>query len=385
MKLAFQIAYKNLMGAGLRTWLNVAVLSFAFVMTIFFNGLMDGWNQEASRDSIAWEYGQGQLVHKDYDAFDPFTLEDSHGVLPSDKASDFESILIQQGSVYPNGRMISVQLKGINTDQTTLDLPTKLLTESAADIPVLIGKRMAEATKLKVGSEVLMRWRDANGTFDAANITVVGIFDSNVGSIDNGQLWIPLKTLQIMAGLEGQITMGIAKKAGNYMTINGWKFQSQEELLKDLSDIIATKKISSSIFYIMLLAISLLALFDTQVLSIFRRQREIGTFIALGMTRQQVVGLFTVEGSMYSLFAIVLGSLYGIPLLAVLAKYGILIPAAFQDAGVAISNVLYPVYGFGLIAVTIFLIIISATIVSFLPASKIAKLNPVNALKGKLQ
>jgi putative ABC transport system permease protein len=384
MKLAFQIAYKNLMGAGLRTWLNVIVLSFAFVMIIFSNGLMDGWNQEATRDGIAWEYGKGQLHHKDYDVFDPFTLEDSHDVLPSEIAIDFESILIQQGSIYPEGRMMSVQLKGINTDQTTLELPTILLSESIAEVPVLIGKRMAEAAKLKEGSEVLMRWRDANGTFDATNLTIVGIFDSNVGTIDNGQLWMPLHKLQAMTGLEGQVTMGIAKKVGAYSDINGWKFQSQEALLKTLSDIIATKKISSSIFYVMLLAISLLALFDTQVLSIFRRQKEIGTFIALGMTRQQVVGFFTVEGSMYSLFAIVLGSLYGIPLLAVLAKYGIPIPAASQDAGVAISDTLYPVYGFGLIAITILLIIIAATIVSFLPAIRIAKLNPVNALKGKL-
>ncbi len=385
MKLAFQIAYKNLMGAGLRTWLNVAVLSFAFVMIIFFNGLMDGWNQEASRDSIAWEYGQGQLLHENYDPYDPFSLEEGHGVLPSAIANEFESILIQQGSIYPDGRMLSVQLKGINLDQNTLEIPTPILKNSEADIPVLIGKRMAETTKLKEGDEVLLRWRDINGTFDAANLTIAGVFDSNVGTIDNGQLWMPLKKLQSMTGLDNQVTLGIAKKEANYAAIGGWKFQSKETLLKNLSDIIATKKISSSIFYLMLLAISLLALFDTQVLSIFRRQKEIGTFIALGMTRQQVVGLFTVEGSMYSLFAIVLGAAYGTPLLWLLAKTGIPIPAASQDAGVAISDTMYPVYGFGLIAITILLIIIAATIVSFLPATKIAKLNPVNALKGKIQ
>ena len=44
----------------------------------------------------------------------------------------------------------------------------------------------------------------------------------------------------------------------------------------------------------------MLAIFDTQVLSIFRRQKEIGTYVALGMTRKQVVALFTVEGAMHS-------------------------------------------------------------------------------------
>ena len=55
MKLALQLAYRNLMGAGLRTWLNVGVLSFAFVLIIFYNGILDGWNLQARNDTIAWE------------------------------------------------------------------------------------------------------------------------------------------------------------------------------------------------------------------------------------------------------------------------------------------------------------------------------------------
>jgi len=47
--------------------------------------------------------------------------------------------------------------------------------------------------------------------------------------------------------------------------------------------------------------------------------------------------------------------------------------------------VIYPVYGLKLIFSTILTVIISATIVSYLPARKIAKLNPVLALKGKKQ
>lgn len=72
MKLAFQLAYKNLVGSGLRTWLNVGVLSFAFVVIIFYNGLLEGWNQQAKREAIAWEFGSGQLLNDKYDPYDPF-------------------------------------------------------------------------------------------------------------------------------------------------------------------------------------------------------------------------------------------------------------------------------------------------------------------------
>ncbi|MGB0850709.1 MAG: ABC transporter permease, partial [Bacteroidia bacterium] len=156
--------------------------------------------------------------------------------------------------------------------------------------------------------------------------------------------------------------------------------------LATLNAMIETKKASGSIMYLLLLAIALLAIFDTQVLSIFRRQKEIGTYIALGMTRGQVIRLFTVEGLMYSLLGVIIGTVLGTPLLYILAKKGIPYPVEnVQDMGIPISDTMYPVFGLGLIITTILLVIISATIVSYLPARKISKMNPVDAIKGKLQ
>ncbi len=388
MKLAFQLAYKNLIGAGLRTWLNVGILAFSFIIIIFYNGLLDGWHQQAKHDSIAWEYGHGHLLHENYDPFDPFTFQDGHGILSEKENKNLVPILIQQASIYPEGRMLSVSLKGIDATQTVLDLPIKEATSSEADIPVVIGKRMAKLAKLQEGSQVLLRWRDKNGTFDAANMTVVKIFDTDVPMVDRGQIWIPIRKLWQMTGLENHATFFVANEnfeADNAKNIKAWTFQSQDYLLNSINEIIAIEKTNSSIMYVLLLAIALLAIFDTQVLSVFRRQKEIGTYIALGMTRKQVVGLFTVEGSMYSLLAMIVGCIFGIPLFLYLAKTGIAFPETTQDMGVAMASRIFPVYGFQLIITTIILIVISATIVSFLPARKIAKMNPVDALKGKIQ
>lgn len=273
MKLAFQLAYKNLMGAGLRTWLNAIVLSFAFVLIIFFNGLMDGWNQQAKKDNTEWEYGNGHLLHNKYDPFDAFSLQDGHELIP-ENASNLTPILIRQAAIYHEGRMVSTLLKGIDAAHETLLLPTQKLKESKAKMPAIIGKRMAEQAKVKVGDELLMRWRDKNGTFDAANITIADIFDTNVASIDNGQIWISIKQLWEITGLDNQATMFVANQQYQPKPMASWTFKSLPELSKNLDDIISTKKYSSAIMYILLLAIALLAIFDTQVLSIFRRQRD---------------------------------------------------------------------------------------------------------------
>jgi len=387
MKLALQLAYKNLIGSGLRTWLNVGILSFSFVVIIFFRSFMTGWSEQATREAINWEFGQGHLINNAYDQNDPFTLQDGHGILPEKSSENLSPILMRQSSIYPDGRVISIILKGIATDQKALELPTEKLAQSTATIPAMIGVRMAKSNNLKEGDQLLLRWRDKNGTFDAANITIAAIFDTDQASVDQGQVWIPIEKLWEMTGLEQHATFFVANEDYTPTEIDGWHYESQYELLSDLRDLMQMENAGSSIFYLLLLCIALLAIFDTQVLSIFRRQKEIGTYISMGMTRWQVVKLFTIEGSMYSLMATVAGALYGIPIFLYFAKNGISMPQYASDAGigVAIADKIYLPFNIGLILGTILLVVASATIVSFLPSRKIAKMDPVNALKGKLQ
>lgn len=384
MKLGFKLAYKNLIGAGLRTWLNAIVLAFTFLLIIFYNGVLQGWHHQAKVDTIDWEYGDGQLLNDNYDPFDPFSLKEGNGKLKNTQG--LTPILIQQASIYPQGRLFPVFMKGIDVDQTTLALPTNKLKESNVDFPIMIGKHLANSTKLKLGDEVLIRWRDVNGTFDAASATIVHVFKTNVPTVDGGQIWMPIKKMWDITGLQEKATYYVAGDSYKNIEKEGWTFKSQNELLSAIIDIIASKEGSSNILYGLLLIISLLAIFDTQVLSVFRRRKEIGTYIALGMTRWQVVTIFTIEGGMYSLFALVLGAVVGTPLFIYLASTGISFGMADQsvEMGVSMAERIFPVFGIKLIIGTILLIAVSATIVSFLPARKIAKMDPVNALKGKI-
>lgn len=385
MKLAFQLAYKNLIGAGLRTWLNAGVLSFAFVVIIFYNGLIDGWNEQAKIDGINWEWGNGHLLHENYDPYDAFSIEDGHAVLAADKQENLTPVLIRQAHIYPSGRMMPIRLKGIDPDQKTLRLPTGVLKQNEADFPVLIGKQMAESAKVKTGDEVLLRWRDKNGTYDAATVTIAGIFETTVPFVDGGQFWMAIDKLWEITLLTNQTTYFIANEHYKPSEVDGWNFENQKYLMREQTKLINSKKIGGSILYIVLMTLGLLAIFDTQVLSIFRRQKEIGTYIALGMTRWQVVRVFTAEGSMYSVFAVVLGAVYGIPILWYLSKIGISFGTDGSEMGIIMAERMYPIYGLGLIFGTIVIVILSATVVSFLPARKIARMNPVEALKGKVQ
>jgi ABC-type lipoprotein release transport system permease subunit len=382
-----KLAIRNLRGAGIRTWLNAIALSFAFVAIIFGQGMLQGMNKQVEDSSTAFEFGGGQYWQTNYDPFDPLTLDQAHAPLPPALqslavAGKAAPVLIIAGSIYPQGRLKPVLLKGIDPAQKVVAIPTGAL---AADdeLPLLIGGRTAKSTGLAVGDEVTVQWRDADGAFDARDGRVVEIMQTSVGTVDVGQVWVPLAKLQELAGMSGQATLvTVARDLRSPPEVPGWSFRTPGYLLSDLRQVVQAKSVGQTVMFVVLFLLAMLAIFDTQVLSVFRRRREIGMLIALGMTRARVIVLFTLEGALHSVLAAVLGTVYAGPLFIYLNRNGFTIPG-MDTFGYALGDKLYPAYTVGLILGTTVLVFIVTTFVSWLPTRRIAKLKPTDALAGR--
>jgi putative ABC transport system permease protein len=383
-----KLAIRNLRGAGIRTWLNAVALSFAFVAIIFGQGMLRGMNKQAEDASTSFEFGAGQYWQKNYDPLDPLTLEDSHAPLPPvleslARAGKAAPVLIVAGSIYPEGRIKPVLLKGIDPAQKVLALPTAALADTAEELPLLIGSRTAAATGLVLGDQVTVQWRDADGAFDARDGRVAEIVKTSVSTVDIGQVWMPLNRLQALAGMNGEGTLvTLAKGMRNPPDIEGWNFRRISFLLSDLRQMVQAKSVGQTIVFTVLFLLAMLAIFDTQVLSVFRRRREIGMLIALGMTRARVILLFTLEGALHSLLAAVLGVLYAGPVFIYLNRNGFKLPG-MDTFGFALGDRLYPAFTGGLVLGTTLLVFIVTAFVSWLPTRRIAKLKPTDALAGR--
>jgi ABC-type lipoprotein release transport system permease subunit len=244
---------------------------------------------------------------------------------------------------------------------------------------------MAAETRLSKGDYVTVRWRDVHGTFDAADVRIAEIMKTSVQSVDASQIWVPIEALRKMIQAPGEATIIVLEKKINYIpdADENWNYHDPHFLLKDIKEFIRAKSAGASIFYVLLLLMALLAIFDTQVLSVFRRRREIGTLMAMGLARSRVIGLFTVEGALHGIMAFALGALYGVPLLMFSAVKGFALPRIIDKTGFALSEKLYPSYGTGLVIGTTIIVMITVTIVSFLPTRKISDLKPTEALRGK--
>ena len=385
-----KLAVRNLLGAGLRTWLNVVVLSLAFVLIIWTQGLYEGVYAQAERASVDIILGGGQYWQEKYDPLDILSLEDAHAVVPDSLRSMVDAaqaapILVVQGTLYPKGRIHPVLIKGIDPDQKMLSLPSQFLKTGEDRFPALIGSRMAKSTGLAVGDTVTLRWRDSKGAFDARDVEIVQVMKTIVQGVDQGQIWIPLDRLRAWAGMEGEASLVVvARDAPGRPQVSGWVFRDLDFLLSDMRQLVQMKSAGATVFYVVLILLAMLAIFDSQVLSIFRRRKEMGTLMALGFTRGRVIRLFTMEGALHGVLAALVAALYGIPFLTWFARNGWAMPEGMDSYGLAIGEKIFPVYGAGLVAATTLLVLLVTTIVSYLPTRKIAGLKPTDALRGRM-
>ena len=386
-----KIALKNLLGARLRTFLNVLVTAFSFYLILFTSAMYDGMLQHAKQVTMDTEIAGGAYWHPEYDPLDPMTFEEAHSVPPSaiqaliDENKAFP-VLVSQASIYPGGRIMPTIMKGIPPAQRIVNMPTDaLLGHEDIAIPVLIGKGMASESKLEVGDAFTIRWLDTDLTYDADEGTVVHIMDTENFKLDMGHIWIPLDKVQSMLAMEGEATyVTYGKGVQPVQDMGDWIPRDINYLVQDMEAIIEADKPGAQILYLILLAMAAMGIFNAQVLSIFRRGREIGTLMAIGMTRPRVVGLFTLEGGLNAVLSAAVTLIIFGPILWYFGAYGIPLPIDYSEMGLIIAKRLIPVYTIGLVVSTTILVSIIVLIVSYIPSRRIAKMKPTDALRGKV-
>jgi len=387
----FNLAMKNLIGAGMRTWLNVFVTAISFFMIIFISGMYDGMRSHAKQVTIDTEVAGGAYWHPEYDPLDPFSYEDAHGIPPKEindliNNKNAFSILVSQASIYPNGRMMPVVIKGIEPEQSIINLPTQsLLKEADGLIPVLIGSGMANYTKLKVGDAFAIRWLDANRTYDADEGVIVYIMETENFKVDMGTIWIPLEQAQTMLDMKNEATyVTFSKNISKVQGKGNWIYRDVDYLMRDMEAMIEADEPNARIMYAILLSLAGMGIFNSQILSIFRRRKEIGTLMAVGMTRSRVVGLFTLEGGMNAFFSLIMVLVLGGPVFIYFALYGIPLPIDYNEMGLIMAKKLIPVYTMGLFISTTLFISFVVLVLSYMPSRRIAKMKPTDALRGKV-
>ncbi len=384
----FSIAWKNFSRQGIRAALNVTVTALAMIAVVFNISLYNGFQAQTTRNMIRTDVAGGHYRAPGFDILSPTEWEDFTLKIPTAlkdlPPSDKAEVLVQQGQLFPNRRLYPVQMRGIDINQTLLDLPLEGLKSYSGKvndiIPAVLGIKMAQKAHLKKGDTAVLKWRDQYGVVDARDMLVVDVVTMVNSRVDEGVLWLRLDHLRDMTGRPGEISWVAVKDFQG--PVAAMEFQTVEELIADILNLIENDRKYAKIFWIILIFLAGIGVFNTQILNVFKRQKEIGTLMALGMTAAQIVGLFTLEGSMAALLSVVVALILGTALFAWFQSVGLDISHLSESTIPVHENILLDIHS-SEVAATLVIIVCVMVLVSWLPVRKITRLDPTLALRGR--
>lgn len=390
--MVFKLALKNLLSNGIRTWLTALVLSLTLMAIIFMQALMAGMMDEMTTIRVNEEIAGGQIWHPNYDPFDPLTWEESNAIPPGIiqnllKNNQACPLLVIPGAIYPKGRFQSTLLKGVDPNQTCLKLDFTPLNQSneSGYLAVMIGKRYTDSLGLDKGDLLTIRWRTRAGAFDALDAEIIDILNTSAPIMDQSTLYLSHDVVNRMNGTENHSTLVWVRQGVEPDQTGDWILRDVEWLMRDTLEMVRTKTAGQSVFFILLLFLGLIAIFDTQALAVFRRKKEIGTFMAMGMSNRKVVYMLVVEGAMHGILATLITLVVAGPLFFWISQVGMSMGGVSgEDWGMAFGDRFFPVFNAGKVFGAVVFVNLMVVLVSFWPTRQITKLLPAEALRGRL-
>lgn len=384
----YKIALKNFYRQGMRAFLNVLVTALTLIAIIFNMSLLNGFQVQAIRNMVSTDVAAGHYLVPGFDLLTPTEWEDHTSIVPENLKqmphSEKAEVLIQQGQIFPNNRLYPVQLRGIEIGQTLLKLPLDALKSQpekvGETIPVILGLKMAEKAHLRKGDSVVVKWRDRFGAVDARDAAIVDVVRFLNPRLDAGVVWLRLDHLREMTRREGEISwVAVNRYQGS---VDHTEFKSIDELMSDLLTLLKNDRRNSKIVWVILIFLAGISIFNTQILNVFKRQKEVGTLMALGMSSRQIVGMFTLEGSIAAFAALIVAAVIGVPFFLWYQSVGFDV-SHLKETTIPVQETIYlDIRPLEVVvsAITIVMIMIA---VAWLPVRKISRLDPTLALRGR--
>jgi ABC-type lipoprotein release transport system permease subunit len=383
-----RIAWKNFVGQGMRAFLNTLVTALTLVAVVFNISLYNGFQGQATRNMIRTDVAGGHYRMKEFDILTPTQWEDHTFTVPDQirnaPSNEKAEVLVLQGQIFPKRRLFPVQLRGIEIDQSLIDLPFDKLRELGPEVgenvAVVIGQKMADKAHLDVGDTVVMKWRDKYGVVDARDVYVADVVPIINPRIDEGLIWLRLDHLRQLTARPNEVSWVAVN--GDRGPIESLEFLSQNELMRDILNLIKQDRQYAKILWVILIFLAGIGVFNTQILNIFKRQKEIGTLMALGMTPRQVVTLFTLEGSLAALISVLFAVIFGTLIFSWFQSTGLDI-SHLRDSNIPVNErILLEIKPLEVLWSTVSIVSIMI-LVSWFPVRKISRLDPTLALRGK--
>ena len=399
------VAWRNLWRNKRRTWLSVGGIAFSLFLVVTGMAFQTGTYDDMINLGARLGHSHIQVQHPDYldnprvknTFFDALGTSRSIAQIPdvAGVAMRTESFaLVSVGERSYGAMVVGVEP---NKEPSVSDFPS-LLVEGTylSDVGhAYIGSALARNLSAAVGDEIVILGTGKTGNLAPMLLTIGGIFTTGITDVDRSYVQVRIEAFQeafefgdeihrLLVSVSdlahiNAVVADIRRVVSDEVVVHDW-----ETLMPEIRQGIDLDKISAQFMYWMLLAVVLLSIVNTFVMTVFERSREFGMLVAVGMRPRQIIGMVVIESIALWIVGSVVGLLVCLAVVIPTSWVGVPMPAAATEmsmGGMQIPTHIYP----GLDASTLLtgpLVLGVGTVLgAMLPALRIRTLKPVEALR----
>ena len=408
MNLVLRLAWRNLWRQPRRTWLTTGAMVFSNTLLVFMISLQFGMYALMIDNTLKIFSGHMQIqapgykdeqkmrqVVPDATALAGRLRRDlgldsiaTRGFAFALASSEERSYGIGVYGVEPRYEPAVSSVPGLVREGRYLDDPEAY--------EIVIGDVLARNLQIGVGDELTLLGSGRDGSFAAAVVNVVGIFDSGVPDIDRNIAQVPLaafqdifymdgaahaivikaQTLDQAPAVQARVQQLLPESAG--LVVHDW-----DALQPGLRQAIRADMSSAFFMYGVLVILVAFSVLNTQLMSVLERTHEFGIVMALGLRPGRLGRLVMLETALLGGLGLVIGIATGSLLTSWFTVRGFSVPG-MDEMAVAFNLParMYPEVTL-LTAITGPAVVMLFTMLAALyPALRLHRLHPVQAMRA---
>ncbi len=410
-----RIAWRNMWRNPRRSGLVVAAMAVGLWGLIFSLGFMDGMSRQMIDNTVDSHMGHLQVHNADYQArvkgFNMFHyqldkyISDPGPVEQAIDASEYvvawSPRIITTGLATNAQKAAGVAIVGIDPkrESEVTNIARSLVNgryiEPASENTIFIGEALAKKLGIDVGSKIVLMAQDIHRDKAMAAFRVVGTYKTVSSTFDKSFVYISIGAAQKMLGMAELVNEFVilvddpskkleVAKASVAQKLDKTKYSvmTWREIWPLLVRIVEMSNIFTYVFFILIFIAMAFGIANAVLMAVFERIREFGIMKALGAKPSQVFLLVAIESICLGIVGVATGILIGWATVYYFGRQGVnlaVFSAVLEQMGLGSviytsTNVSFFIWG-GLIA------LVTAFLSSLWPASKAAKLVPVDAIR----
>jgi len=414
MRTLIKIAWRNVMRNKRRTVLSALVISVGLSIYILMNSIMAGMDRANIDNLIELSTSSIKISTEQY-AEDKESLPLKYGIPFADQLLAYikeqqhvigatpRTQFLGQLSNWEDTMPIIGQVVDIKSDETVFSLDNYLVGNyftGSEENEIMLGKDLADEMGVGADDYITLYALTRYDSRNADEFHIVGLLNTTDPNINLNTVLISYNTADNFLDLENLITeidVAVERRVSFSQFTNDvdelaqsikkefpeLRVETFTELASAFLGITEQKKVFGSIMMLIILAIAAVGIFNSVLMSVYERIREIGVLRAQGFERKEIVGLFIWEG----IFIGILGSLIGI-LLGCGFNFYLVIKGfpldkfvGFQNSGIPYWGTLYGEWNVGAIIFAFCFGMIIALAASYLPSRMASKMEVTKALR----